>query len=58
MEMRNIMTVLVVIYIILSQVFSVIFFIDYVKETESILKIVFLGPIIAELKGILWIFFI
>lgn len=58
MEMRNIMTVLVVIYIILSQVFGVIFFIDYVKETESIFKIIFLGPIIAELKGIFWIFFI
>ena len=45
-------------YLIVSQIMTVIFFIDLCKEWDSVLKIVFLGPIWAEIKGILCFFFI
>ena len=49
---------LVGIYLLISQIMSIIFFVDVCKEWDSLLGIIFLGPLVAEFKGILWIFFI
>ena len=49
------MKALAVIYFILSQIFSIIFFVDICKEWDSWVAIIFVGPIWAEIKGLLWI---
>ena len=46
------------IYIIVSQIMTVVFFIQYCRTDDSLLKIILIDPILSELKGILWIFFI
>lgn len=52
------LSILLGIYCIISQVMTVVFFVDFCKEWDSIIKIIFLGPVLAELKGLLWIIFI
>ena len=47
-----------IIYFVISQFMAFKYWIDYVKETDSLLKMIFFGPFIAEFKGIFWIFFI
>ena len=54
--MGDVGTFLVGIYLLISQVMSVIFFIDVCKTWDSIIGIILLGPIVAEFKGIFWIF--
>ena len=60
--MKNIGTsflgILLGIYLTVSQIMTVIFFIDICKEWDSVIKMIFLGPIVSELKGLLWVFFI
>jgi len=54
--MGDVGTFLVGIYLLISQLMSVIFFIDICKTWDSIIGIILLGPIVAEFKGIFWIF--
>ena len=44
-------------YGLASQIMALVFFIDFCK-TDSFLKILFIDSWLAEIKGILWIFFI
>lgn len=46
------------IYMLVSQIMTLVFFVDYCKADDSLLKIILVDPILAELKGLLWIFFI
>lgn len=46
------------IYGIVVSISTVVFFIDYCKEWDSIIKIIFLGPILSALKGLFWIIYI
>lgn len=48
---------LVGLYLIISQIMSVIFFIEYCR-TDSIVEIIFIDVILSEIKGLLWILFI
>ena len=57
-DSKGVLYWVLVIYFIISQIMSIKFLVEYAKETESILQIVLFGPIIAELKGIFWIFFL
>lgn len=56
--MEKVVLVIVSLYTIISQIMAVVFFVDLCKAWDSILKIILLGPIWAEIKGILWIFFV
>ena len=44
-------------YVIMSQIMTLVFFIQYCR-TDSLLEIIFLDAILSELKGLLWIIFI
>ena len=44
-------------YILVSQIATIVFFIGYCR-TDSILEIIFIDSILSEIKGLLWIFFI
>lgn len=46
------------IYMLISQIMTLVFFVDYCKADDSLLKIILVDPILAELKGLLWVFFI
>ena len=46
------------IYAIVSQIMSVVFFVQYCKGDDSLVEIIFIDSVLSELKGILWIFFI
>lgn len=46
------------IYIVISQIMAVVFFISYCKEDDSLLEIIFIDSFLSEIKGFLWIFFI
>jgi len=56
--MDNFLSTLLGIYILISQVMTIVFFIDICKVWDSFVGIILFGPIWAELKGLLWIFFI
>lgn len=45
-------------YGIISQIMTVVYFIEYCRTDDSLLKIILLDPILSEIKGILWIIFI
>lgn len=53
----SILGCLVGLYLIISQIMSVIFFIEYCR-TDSIVEIIFIDAILSEIKGLLWILFI
>ncbi len=55
--MENVTGCLMWLYGIVSQIMTLVFFIQYCK-TDSILQIIFLDSWLSELKGLLWIFFI
>jgi len=44
-------------YAIMSQIMTVIFFVQYCK-TDPLWEILLIDPILSEIKGILWIIFI
>jgi hypothetical protein len=46
-----------VIYIVISQIMALYFWWDWAQD-HSFLSTFFLGPIVGEFKGLLWIFFI
>jgi hypothetical protein len=52
------LAVLYWIYGIVASISTIVFFIEYCKEWDSIIKIIFLGPILSALKGMLWIIYI
>ena len=45
-------------YFIVSQIMTLVFFIDYCRASDSLLEIIFIDTILSEIKGLLWIFFI
>ena len=45
-------------YIIVSQIMTVVFFVDYCKTDDSLAEIILVDPILSEIKGLLWPFFI
>lgn len=45
-------------YGIVSQIMSLVFFIQYCKSGDSLLEIIFIDSILSEIKGLLWIFFV
>lgn len=48
-----------VIYLIVSQIFAIIFAIDYIKDDDtSIVEAFLFSGIVGEFKGLFWIFFI
>ena len=53
-----VLSFVIVIYMLISQIMTLVFFVDYCKADDSLLKIILVDPILAELKGLLWIFFI
>lgn len=46
------------VYFIVSQIMTLVFFIDYCRAGDSLLEIIFIDTILSEIKGLLWIFFI
>ena len=46
------------VYFIVSQIMTLVFFIDYCRAGGSLLEIIFIDTILSEIKGLLWIFFI
>lgn len=44
-------------YFLISQIMTVVFFVQYCK-TDSLIEIIFIDAILSEFKGLLWIFFI
>ena len=54
----NAVVLLVYVYMITSQIMTVYFWYMMVKHGDSFLAAIFWYPIVAEIKGILWIFFI
>lgn len=55
--MQQILGILAGLYAIVSQIMTLVFFVEYCK-VDSLLEIIFIDPICSEFKGILWIFFI
>lgn len=49
---------IIAIYIIVASIMSVLYMIYYIKVDESLFDILIIDPLIAGVKGILWIFFI
>ena len=56
--MERILFTLLWIYVAASQIMALVFLVDIIKEWDNTLLAIILGPIVAELKGIFWIFFI
>ena len=57
MKLKNILGFLYAIYLIMSQIMTVVFFIQYCR-TDSLLEIIFIDSFLFEFKGLLWIIFI
>lgn len=57
MKLKNILTFLWVVYIIMSQIMTIVFFVKYCR-TDSLLEIIFIDSLLSEFKGLLWIIFI
>jgi len=56
--MDSIGGILVGLYLIISQIMSLVFLVEIAKSWDSVLAIIFFGPFLAEFKGLLWIFMI
>ena len=57
MKLKNILGFLYAIYLIMSHIMTVVFFIQYCR-TDSLLEIIFIDSFLSEFKGLLWIIFI
>ena len=55
--MKIILYVIVFSYMLISQIMTFIFWLDMMLE-HNIIAVIFIDPFIAELKGLLWPFFI
>lgn len=49
---------IVVAYIVISQIMTVVFMVQFCQSDDSIARIIFVDTWLAELKGWLWIFYI
>jgi hypothetical protein len=56
-KLSNVLGCLLYLYGIISQIMTIVFFIEYCRK-DSIVEIIFLDVILSEIKGLLWIFFI
>lgn len=56
--LETVLGIIVGLYILVSQFMTVIFFIEYCKSGDSLLKNIFIDPFLSEIKGLLWVFFI
>ena len=56
--MDKIISFLLGLYLLVAEIMAIAFFIDYCKCGDSFLQIVFIDSFLAEIKGLLWIFFI
>ena len=54
----GILGILMAIYVIVSQIMCLVFWIQYIQAGDSIIEIIFVDIVLSEIKGILWIFFI
>lgn len=52
-ELKYILIVIAMIYVFVAQIMAGVFFIEYCQQ-NSIIRSLFLGPIISEFKGLLW----
>ena len=57
MKLKNILSFLWIVYIIMSQIMTIVFFVQYCR-TDSLLEIIFIDSFLSEFKGLLWIIFI
>ena len=56
--MSNFWYFVIGLYLIISQIMSLVFLVEIAKSWDSVLAIIFFGPFLAEFKGLLWIFMI
>ncbi|MBQ0121403.1 MAG: hypothetical protein KBT13_09865, partial [Bacteroidales bacterium] len=49
---------LVWLYFAISQIMSLVFFIQYCRSDDSLIEIILIDTWVSEIKGLLWIFFI
>ena len=56
--MGKILQFIIVAYIVMSQIMTVVFMVQFCQSEDSIARIIFVDTWLAELKGWLWIFFI
>lgn len=54
----SVFSFIAVLYFIISQIMTIVFFIGYCRSDDSLLEIIFIDSFLSELKGLLWIFFI
>lgn len=57
MKLKNILGFLYATYLIMSQIMTIVFFVQYCRA-DSLLEIIFIDSFIVEIKGLLWIIFI
>ena len=57
MKLKNILSFLWIVYIIMSQIMTIVFLVQYCR-TDSLLEIIFIDSFLSEFKGLLWIIFI
>lgn len=55
---EKILQFIIVAYIVMSQIMTVVFMVQFCQSDDSIARIIFVDTWLAELKGWLWIFFI
>jgi len=53
----NFLNILMWLYVIISQIMTIVFFVEYCRK-DSIIEIIFIDSILSEIKGLLWIFFV
>lgn len=53
----GIINLILMIYLIISQFMAIYYWWDW-AQNSSLVSTIFIGPIVAELKGFFWIFFI
>jgi len=57
--MEKLLTYLAIIYVVMSQLCAIYFWYLWAKDPDNgFLSTIFIGPIVAEFKGLLWPFFI
>lgn len=53
----GLMGILIYLYLIISQIMTIVFFIGYCR-IDPIVEVIFIDSVLAEIKGLLWIFFV
>ena len=57
MKLKNSLGFLYATYLIMSQIMTIVFFVQYCRA-DSLLEIIFIDSFLSEIKGLLWIIFI